>query len=362
VAAYFVSLLLCDIVQATACIMSIAWTDNMGVTDNALCIAQAAIKQAGDLGTAIWTLVIAIHTFFLLFYHAHIPNWVCYVTLVCGWCLYGFVLSIGPGLVATKEKGPFYGISGLWCWMTEGYLTEKYTLQFGWMFFSAGVSLVLYTLVFLRIRGNIVVNGWRFYFRRRVVVQGYSSRQFNAVTDPSQNTHVMKVARQMMWYPIVYTILIVPIASARFAAFAGKSVPYEVTIFADTILMLSGFVDAVLFTTTRRVVPTRAIFPKFIRDRFGITTGSGMNTQQRTISISSRATRYPNLGIGVIVNIEKDTEYDLEIPYSGGSYRMPQRPVGPFDKVVPFNQQTLESPTGAARKVVWDDDSKHIES
>jgi hypothetical protein len=234
--------------------------------------------------------------------------------------------------------------------MTDGYLTEKYALEYCWMFFSAGISFVLYTLVFLRLRGNITVNGWRFSFRRRVVVKGYSNRQFKAVTDPSQNTHVMKVARQMMWYPIVYTILIVPIAGARFASFAGKLVPYEATIFADTIFMLSGFVNAVLFTTTRRVIPASSIFPKFIRERFSITSGSGVNTQQRPCSISSPATQYPNLGI---INIEKDMEYDLESSSNGGSYRMSQRPIRPFDNVANFNQRILGSPVATGRQ---DDD------
>jgi hypothetical protein len=171
----------------------------------------------------------------------------------------------------------------------------------------------------------------------------------------------MKVARQMLWYPVVYTILIVPIAGARFAAFAGKEVPYEVTIFADTVFMLSGFVNAVLFTTTRRVVPASVIFPKFIRERFGITTGSGMNTQQRSFNntgISSRATKYPNLGIGISVNIEKDVEYDLDGSYNGGSYRMSQRPVHPLDNIAPFNEQTLGSRMAAGRTIVWDDGIK----
>lgn len=247
--------------------------------------------------------------------------------------------------------------------MTTGYLTEKYALEYGWMFFSAGCSFILYSLVFLRLRGNIVVNGWRFHFQRRVVAKGYSNRQYNAVTDPSQNTHVMKVARQMMWYPVVYTILIVPIACARFAVFAGKTVPNAVTVFTATVFMLSGFVNAVLFTTTRRVVPASMIFPRFIRERFGISTGTGMATGHRSFTnqngtvITSRVSKaFPTLngGIGITVNIEKEMEYDIE-DTSKGSYPMTTRPIRPFDAVSPFNNQSLGSPTAAGRKVVWDD-------
>lgn len=361
VAAYFVSLLLCDLAQGIGSLINIAWISNGGVTNNSLCVAQGAIKQTGNVGTALWSFVIAVHTFFLLFYRTKVPDGVCYTTLVVVWCILGGVLSLGPGVLATKEKGPFYGISGLWCWMTSAYPVERYALEYCFMFASAGLSFILYTLVFLRLRGNVNVSGWRFSFQRRHVAKGYSNKQYNAVTDPSQNTHVMRVARQMMWYPVAYTILIVPIAAARFASFSGKAVPYEVTIFTATVFMLSGFVNAVLFTATRRVVPASSIFPAFIRERFGISTGTGLATQQRSmtnnISMSRTSKFVPHIGIGVTVNVEKEYEYDLESPTKRASLQLSQ-PVRPFDVVAPFNNQSLGSPTATGRKIVWDDQGK----
>ena len=361
VAAYFVSLLLCDLTQGIGSIVNIAWIRNGGVINNGLCVAQGAIKQTGNVGTALWSFVIAFHTFFLLFYRAKVPDWVCYVVLVVVWLILGAVLSLGPGVISTKDRGPFYGISGLWCWMTSGYPVERYTLEYCFMFASAGFSFILYSLVFLRLRGNIITNGYRFSFQRRVVVKGYSSRQYNVVTDPSQNTHVMKVARQMMWYPVAYTILVVPIAAARFASFGGSAVPWQVTVATATIFMLSGFVNAILFTTTRRVIPAHNIFPKFIRERFGISTGTGMNTQQRSFTNTAMSTRvskgfHQNGGIGVSVNVEKATDYDLEgSPGLKGAFPMSERPFRPFDPVPPFSQQPLGSPTGAGKKVIWND-------
>lgn len=342
--------------QGVGSIINIAWIRDGGVTNNGLCVAQGAIKQTGNVGTALWSLVIAIHTFFLLFYRAKVPDWVCYVVLVTVWLILGVVLSLGPGILASKENGPFYGISGLWCWMTSGYFVERLALEYCFMFASAGFSFVLYSLVFLRLRGNITTNGYRFSFHRRVVVKGYSSRQYNAVTDPSQNTHVMKVARQMMWYPIVYTILVVPIAAARFAQFGGNPVPWQVTVTTGTIFMLSGFVNAILFTTTRRVLPASNIFPKFIREKFGISTGTGMNTQQRSFTntnMSMRASKpyHQGSGIGVSVNVEKAVDYDYEGPGLKGAFPMADRSFRPFD---PF-PQPLSSPTAAGRKVAWND-------
>lgn len=293
----------------------------------------------------------------------------CYVTLVFVWLLLGLILSLGPAVLVTKEKGPFYGISGLWCWMTSHYPVERFVLEYAIEFLSAGCSFVLYTLVFLRLRGNVAVHGWRFSFQRRVTVKGYSSRHYNAVTDPSQNTHVMKVARQMMWYPVAYTILVVPIAAARFAQFSGKPVPYQVTVFAATIFMLSGFVNAVLFTTTRRVVPASSIFPRFIRDKFGISTGTGMNTNQRSLTgtgtVLSRISKsFPpnNYGGGpfggIGISVEKAVDYDdyPPSPNGEGAFQMSQRSHRPFDALAPYTSQNLNSPTSHPRKIVWGDD------
>jgi len=63
----------------------------------------------------------------------------------------------------------------------------------------------------------------------------------------------------MLLYPIAYMVLIIPIATSRFAAWAGNKVPVEVTIFTDAIFLLSGLVNVVLFTTTRRILPTESM-------------------------------------------------------------------------------------------------------
>jgi len=62
----------------------------------------------------------------------------------------------------------------------------------------------------------------------------------------------------MLLYPVAYTIIILPIAVARFT---GGDVPFGVTIFCDTIYLLSGAVNAILFTATRRILPPKSIIP-----------------------------------------------------------------------------------------------------
>jgi hypothetical protein len=41
-------------------------------------------------------------------------------------------------------------------------------------------------------------------------------------------------------YPVAYVILVLPIAAVRWSETYGAEVPFGVTIFADTVFLLSG--------------------------------------------------------------------------------------------------------------------------
>jgi hypothetical protein len=97
------------------------------------------------------------------------------------------------------------------------------------MFMSAGLCFILYILVFLRIRGNISREGGRWYFSTKALHPGTRAEQF-----------ARTIAKRMIWYPIAYTALLVPIAIARFVDWSGHEVPFEATIFADVVFLLSG--------------------------------------------------------------------------------------------------------------------------
>ncbi|KAL0956221.1 hypothetical protein HGRIS_002377 [Hohenbuehelia grisea] len=53
--------------------------------------------------------------------------------------------------------------------------------------------------------------------------------------------------------------MILPIAVMRFCSFSGHHVPFGVTIFGGSIFLLSGLVNVVLFTTTRRILPLSSL-------------------------------------------------------------------------------------------------------
>lgn len=88
----------------------------------------------------------------------------------------------------------------------------------------------------LRLRGNISISNGSVRFRwveRSRAWNGSAGRE-------SVESHVQSVARQMLWYPVAYTILILPIAICRWTIFSGKHVPELATVAADCIFLLSG--------------------------------------------------------------------------------------------------------------------------
>jgi hypothetical protein len=52
-----VSLLITDLVQAAGGIMNVKWVIEDHVALGGYCTSQGAIKQVGNLGTALWSLV-----------------------------------------------------------------------------------------------------------------------------------------------------------------------------------------------------------------------------------------------------------------------------------------------------------------
>jgi len=67
------------------------------------------------------------------------------------------------------------------------------------------------------------------------------------------------MAKQMILFPIAYTILILPMACVRFAELSGHKITLTGTIFCDSILMLSGLVHVALFVASRRVLSDEAL-------------------------------------------------------------------------------------------------------
>lgn len=283
--------------------------------------------HASQIGTAIFCFAISVHTFSQLFLRRQWSNRTSHTVLLVSWAVVLLEVCIEVFVIAkAKDIGRYYGIAGLWCWITPAYPISRFATSYLLMFVSAGLSFILYLLVFFQLRGNITVSaGYKIEFHRRPRVRvGRTGNGAYIVTDDQRvESHLTRVAKHMLWYPVVFLVIILPMASARLSSFNGASVPFPVTICAAGLFMLHGFINTVLFCTTRNILSGGW------RRRLGL--GSAMDSGRSDLNLPSRTNaiwrfagldgRIQTIGTGpdpvvLSVGVEKDVEimYDEAQP------------------------------------------------
>lgn len=73
----------------------------------------------------------------------------------------------------------------------------------------------------------------------------------------TKNTHIMRKSRQvevaLPCYGLVYWVLTLPLAITRMWAYAGHEVPNDLLLVSGSLLVCSGWVNAIFYGVTRRV-------------------------------------------------------------------------------------------------------------
>ncbi|KAG8960643.1 hypothetical protein FRC00_014499 [Tulasnella sp. 408] len=144
---------------------------------------------------------------------------------------------------------------------------ERIAGEYMWLWLSAFASILLYPFLFFMLRGNIDVdpNNWRrisFHKRSRDPVLGNLGSPAQRIQRDAEAIRQERVknkeAMKMFWYPISYTILVLPLSINRWrSSFKPSSnagveklsiVPTSVVLF---IFGLSGLCNVLLFLLTR---------------------------------------------------------------------------------------------------------------
>lgn len=115
--------------------LSMIWAVDRTITFGTFCTVQAALKQFGNVATALWVLAIAVHTFVAVFMQKVVPNWVFWIVFVVVWLLSAAIIAAGPLMYVTEQMGPWYGISGQWCWTSDSYVMPRFTTEYFWVSF-----------------------------------------------------------------------------------------------------------------------------------------------------------------------------------------------------------------------------------
>jgi hypothetical protein len=154
--ALFGSLITSNLLQSIGTLINLRWVLAGGVSSGKLCSAQGGIKQAGNVGTAVWSFALALHAFRLLFLRTRMARRTKWLALILGWFFVAMIVSIGPLALETKDRGTYFGPSGFWCWITHQYPIEQTVLEYVIEWTSAFASFILYVTVLLRVRGNLI--------------------------------------------------------------------------------------------------------------------------------------------------------------------------------------------------------------
>ncbi|KAJ7484277.1 hypothetical protein FB451DRAFT_1231959 [Mycena latifolia] len=256
---YFRSLLLANALQAFGTVLDFKWAVEGTVTPGHFCNAQGGIKQAGNITTALWTFLLAVHLFTLLVVRRPSTNVGFWCTIVGGWAIVVIVVLIGPTLLETPAKGPYFGPSGAWCWIAPNYIWEQIFLEYLLEYVSAGCCIVLYTFIVLRMRGNLVCEDGKWMLRFLPRAESWKLAIHQDIIDSA----MLRAVKKMVWYPIAYTWLILPITIVRILEFTGTPAPFGVIVVSDVIFNLTGFVNVILLVATRRLFPDAQELPQF---------------------------------------------------------------------------------------------------
>jgi len=254
IAVFVICLLSSDLIQSISGITQVKWAMENRIYEGRACSIQAATLVMGDLGSTVWSCVIAAHTFSGLALGKQWPRWVVCVTVVTGWVFVITLTAIGPTTLAIASKGPFFSIAGTWCFISSEYAIPRLGIHYIPLFVAAAIILIFYVLVFLVLRGRIA------FTRHRL--QGLHVSPVR-MADVFSRERVI-VAKRMLWYPVAYLTCILPIAIIRLVGLKQENVPEAVWIFGMFFLFSLGAIDTVIYTKTRTLIKPMS-FPTHLR-------------------------------------------------------------------------------------------------
>ncbi|OAX44174.1 hypothetical protein K503DRAFT_679309 [Rhizopogon vinicolor AM-OR11-026] len=248
---YFLNLMIFDLIQAIGGMFDITWIDAAGIYPGTICTTQGAFKQVGNTGAAFRRPLqaIAFHTMQVLVLKWKTPPRAALLGSAIIWVTVGLMVGIPNAIV-----DDFYGPTGHWCWIERNNF-DRIGLQYLWMWVAAFLTVVVYIFLALVVKHIIIIDGYRI----RWTTAESRSTSSSDFSDPQPQRIEGAIALRMLFYPAVYIITVLPITAARFTEFKTDNVPWAVTAWAETLLILSGFFNTILYTLTRpKLLPQRS--------------------------------------------------------------------------------------------------------
>jgi len=250
---YAACLLVANFFCAIAGLITLKWNIQGGINQDRACVAQATIMQIGNWGTAFFTVSIAVHTFNSLVLKRRQSAWSPMIVMGIGWTL-AIIAAFIP-FWTEKGFGQVYGAFGastrsfgVVCGVRRVYPRTLFFLHLFPIILSSVFGAMLYSLIFLVLRGTLVIKGG-------LKLNMDPQQRLNASgINADYHRFIASIARSMLWYPVAYIALLLPYSILRMLAISGFTVPYDANVFAYTCWFVLGIVNVLLLYKTFRVL------------------------------------------------------------------------------------------------------------
>ncbi|EMD65678.1 hypothetical protein GGP41_010544 [Bipolaris sorokiniana] len=221
------NLLLADLQQSAAFAISFHWLRlNKIVAPTRACFVQAWFLHIGDVSSGFFVLAIAIHTWLGVVKGYKMPFKWFVISILLIWSFALFLTMLGPAM----HQDRYFARAAGWCWVSHEFQDERLWLHYLWIFIVEFGTIIIYAHLFFHLRGRI---------------------QSIMANDTSKLSRATKF---MVMYPAVYVILTLPIAVGRMVAMTGQPMPDLFFVVSGCLLTSCGWIDALLYALTRRVL------------------------------------------------------------------------------------------------------------
>jgi hypothetical protein len=242
---YMFTLFVFDFLQAMGGVFNIRWAHNGIVTTGHYCTAQGIVQQIGELGVALITLLLAVHTFVAALWKVGLEARGFALGLVCLACVFiALWVGIGAGHFKNYEAPTPY-----WCWISAHYSGERLAGEYLWLWIALFASVLLYIPLHFWTEGRLSIPVDRWWWPE------FHKPKFDQSVEYVQR----RTALAMIVYPLAYSLTVLPLSVSRWLEFSGHNVSSAATFFGVVMFNLSGAINVVLFLVFK---PQLLLFPR----------------------------------------------------------------------------------------------------
>ncbi|QRV81946.1 transmembrane protein [Ceratobasidium sp. AG-Ba] len=270
---FMTNLFLSELLMSLGGVLDAKWANESQVYCGGYCDAQGSLQFLGETSVSIWTLAITLYTWWSVTGNKRLNfrPLLCYGIVAAVW-VYVFAFNFGSyatvNPVDDDDEANYFTPTPFWCWVNSKYSGNRVGEYF-WLWLAGVGNIVVYVPLYLLLRGNLVIHYNPFSVRlyrippppQEEVVKPDNDSSVASTEDESDQEDTRKDAFKLLWYPIVYTILVLPLSLVRWMGsgntkFNDPQVPARHALAAAQLIFhalyrLSGVVNVGLVLSTR---------------------------------------------------------------------------------------------------------------